>query len=78
MPLAAVNGDPNPGGSFCRLFGQTNAFDDATIAELYPSKQAYVKAFDRATSKAVKAGYLLPKEAEHLRAAARDLPVPQG
>jgi hypothetical protein len=78
VPLAAVNGDPNPGGSFCRLFGQTNAFDDATIAELYPSKQAYVRAFDRATRKAVRAGHLLPAEAENLRAAARDLPVPPG
>ncbi len=78
VPLAAVNGDPNPGGSFCRLFGQTNAFDDATIAELYPSKQAYVRAFDRATRTAVRAGHLLPEEAENLRVAARDLPVPPG
>jgi hypothetical protein len=78
VPLATVNGEPNEGGSFCGLFGRTIAFDDATVAELYPSKQAYVQAFDRATRKAVRAGYLLPKEAEHLRAAARDLPVPQG
>jgi hypothetical protein len=78
VPLVTVNGEPNEGGSFCGLFGQTNAFDDATIAELYPSKQAYVRAFDRATRKAVRAGHLLPEEAEHLRTAARDLPVPPG
>ena len=78
VPLATINGERNQGGSFCGLFGRTIAFDDATLAALYPSKQAYVKAFDGATSKAVRAGYLLPKEADHLRAAARDLPIPQG
>ena len=78
VPLATINGERNQGGSFCGLFGRTIAFDDATLAALYPSQQAYVKAFDRATSKAVRAGYLLPKEADHLRAAARDLPIPQG
>jgi hypothetical protein len=76
VPLATITGEENAGGSFCALFGTTEPFDAATLAELYPTHEDYVKAFDRATRKAVAKGHLLPREARHLRAAARQLDVP--
>ena len=77
-PVATITGEENAGGSFCALFGTTEPFDAATLAELYPTHADYVKAFDRATRKAVAQGHLLPREARHLRAAARSLDVPPG
>lgn len=77
-PVATITGEENAGGSFCGLFGTTEPFDAATLAELYPTHDDYVKAFDRATRKAVARGNLLPREARHLRAAARSLDVPPG
>lgn len=76
VPLATLSGERNEGGTFCRLFGTTTPFDAKTIAALYPSHDAYVKAFDKATGATVAAGFLLPVEAKHLRAAARAITWP--
>jgi hypothetical protein len=75
-PLATINGLPNAGGSFCRLFGNTTPFDAATLAELYPSKDVWLEQFTKATNQAVKAGFLLRPEADHYLAAAEALTWP--
>lgn len=73
-PRAALTGETNTGGSFCGLFGTTVPFDAATIAARYPSRDAFLAEFDKATKRAVKAGFVLPEEAKKLRAAAAQVP----
>ena len=59
---------------FCRVFGQTKPFDAATLAKLYPHGSSdYVKAFDRAVTRAQKAGVWLEPEAKNFEAAARKI-----
>ncbi len=69
-PIATVRGDGNAGGTFCFLFGNTVPFDAATLAARYPTHKAYVTKFDAATDAAVRAGFILPADAENLKAAA--------
>lgn len=73
-PRAALTGELNQGGPFCSLFGTTAPFDAATIAELYPSRDAFLGEFRRSTQQTVKAGFLLPEEARKLHAAAAEIP----
>jgi hypothetical protein len=70
VPIATLRGDGNAGGSFCYLFGSTVPFDAATLATLYPSHRDYVTRFGRATDAAARRGFVLPKDAEKLKAAA--------
>ena len=70
-PTAALTGEANSGGRFCSLFGTTTPFDDATVTALYPTHAAYVAAFDAATDRALRAGFLLAPDAANLKAAAR-------
>ena len=74
-PIATLAGTPNAGGNFCSLFGSTKPFDAATLAALYPTHADYMKAFNRATDRAVKAGFLLAPEAKNFKAAAAQLPI---
>jgi Alpha/beta hydrolase domain len=77
-PTATIRGDGNSGGPSCEVWGTTSAFDPAQLASLYPNHAAYVKAFHRATQRAVKAGFLLEREAQLLERAARRSPVGAG
>ncbi len=72
-PTMTLDGEHNAGGTFCDLFGNTKPFDGATLAQLYPTHEAYVKAFDAAADKAVKAGFLLEPEAERFKQAAAQI-----
>jgi hypothetical protein len=73
-PIATNDGEDNGGGNMCFLFGHTKPFDAATLAELYPNGAAdYVKAFDKAADKTVKAGFWLEPEADRFKAAARQI-----
>jgi hypothetical protein len=69
-PIAALSGLGQSGTNFCFLFGTTAPFDAAQLATLYPSHAAFVKAWNAATDKAVKAGFILPADAEDIKAAA--------
>jgi hypothetical protein len=71
-PVATLTGEEQTGTTFCRLFGTTALFDDATLAELYPTEQAYIDAIDEATDAAVEAGFLVPADGELIRALARN------
>jgi hypothetical protein len=71
-PVARFSGLGGSGGfGLCRLFGTTDLFDDATLATLYPDRAAYVGAIDKSTDAAVAAGFLLPADAELIKARAR-------
>jgi hypothetical protein len=74
VPLAANDGEENPGGGTCGLFGRTRPFDAATLAELYPNgHDQYVERFDQAADQTVEAGFWLEPEAESYKAAARQV-----
>ena len=72
-PVAVLSGDGQPpaNAAFCGLFGTTELFDDVLLASLYPDKQAYIDAIDKATDESVAAGFLLPKDAQLIKARAR-------
>jgi hypothetical protein len=73
-PLATNDGGDNGGGPMCFLFGRTIPLDAATLGELYPNgEEDFVTAFENAADEAVEAGFWLEPEAEHYKAAARQI-----
>jgi len=71
VPVAVLSGLGQTGQSFCRLFGTTELFDEAMLAALYPSHQAYVDAVQASTDGTVAAGFMLPVDAELILASAQ-------
>jgi hypothetical protein len=76
-PTAKMDGQRNdvaqaaPGApNFCFLFGHTVIFDAATLANLYPTHQAYVTRFTAAVDALERSGYWLAAEANDARKAA--------
>jgi hypothetical protein len=69
-PVATLSGLGQTGSNFCSIFGTTKPFDAATLAAKYPTHAAFVKAWNAATDKAVKAGFLLAADAKNVKAAA--------
>jgi hypothetical protein len=77
VPTATLDGGSgNGGGGFCGLFGKTVPFSAATLMSLYPNHADYVMKFDRATSQALRSGFLLPLDAKNLDAAAAQSSIP--
>ena len=81
VPIATITGDPPGDGSIealgsdggvCMLFGQTVAFDRATLVELYGTADDYVAAFRASADEAVDAGFLLRDDADQLIAEAEE------
>jgi hypothetical protein len=75
VPIASFSGD-GKGSILCLLFGTTTPFDSATLHALYADHEAYVAAFAAATDRAAEAGFVLPPDAELMRAAAAAADVP--
>jgi hypothetical protein len=71
VPTATLSGLGQTGSVFCFLFGTTTPFDDATLASLYPSHNAYVAAVKKATNSAVRAGFLRQRDGNLIKAAAK-------
>lgn len=72
VPLATLSGLGQTGGNFCRIFGTTVPFDDAMLADLYPTHAGYVAAVNDATDSAVDAGFIRPADAEMIKQAAEE------
>ncbi len=80
VPVATLTGDPpdgasiddlaDGGGDVCILFGSTEPFDRATLADHYADADAYVDAFRASADAAVADGYLLRRDADELVAEA--------
>lgn len=77
-PTATIDGLPNAVATpvegvqnFCRLFGRTVPFDDATLRRLYPTRGDFVDAHVAAVDALEREGYLLPPEAALAREAVR-------
>ena len=62
-PVAVLSGLGQTGESFCRIFGTTVLFDEAQLAELYPTEQDYLDAVTESLQAAVDAGFLLAPDA---------------
>jgi hypothetical protein len=77
VPIAAFTGDGPTTSILCRLFGTTTPFDDAMLAELYPTHDAYVSAFDAATDRAVQGGFVLAPDGDLMKEAAADSNIGQ-
>jgi hypothetical protein len=60
----------------CRLFGRTVAVAPTVLRARYPSRQAYVAAYERATDAAIDAGYVLPEDRAALESYAHAELVP--
>jgi len=56
-PIAAFTGIQS-GSILCMLFGTTELFDDAKLATLYPKKNSFRKAFNKAIKRSVRAGWI--------------------
>jgi hypothetical protein len=75
VPTATVTGrenTPTDRLNFCALSGTTSPFDRAMLEHLYPSHEAFVKAFDASVDAIQKAGFWLKPEADEARKAAED------
>jgi hypothetical protein len=70
VPIATLSGLGQTGAAFCRLFGTTVPFDDATLGSLYRTHAKYVAAVTRATRRAVGKGFILPVDGDAIVAAA--------
>jgi Alpha/beta hydrolase domain len=70
VPIARNTGD-NSGSGFCRLFGSHEPLDPATLATLYASNDAYVRAVRAVDQANVAAGYIGAQDAHRNRAEAR-------
>jgi hypothetical protein len=72
VPVAALSGasGPNP-STICLLLGSTKPFSAARIAQLYPSRAAYVQRYDADADATIKAGFVLPEDRAALLAFAQ-------
>jgi hypothetical protein len=67
--LSAVPG-PNP-QVICLLLGSTQPLPEARLAELYPSRDAYVQQYDAATDQVIESGFILDPDRDALLAFAQ-------
>ena len=70
VPIATFSGGGQSGSLACLLFGTTLPFDAATLHALYPTHRAYVSAFDHATLRAARAGFVMKSDARLMERAA--------
>ena len=71
VPTAKHSGVGNSGGPLGFLAGSTEVFDAATLQRLYPGgKPQYLRRFNAALARAMKAGFILPADQAGIRALA--------
>ena len=76
VPVAALSGLGQSGGSFCGLFGTTASFSDEQLAGLYADKADFQAKWDAAVDEAVASGAVLPEDADAVKASAAGYPLP--
>jgi hypothetical protein len=77
VPVSTLTGEAPPGGpSFCRLFGATYPFDDATLLSLYGSKANYLESFNASLDASIKAGFVRAADADDYRDDAAQVVIP--
>jgi hypothetical protein len=67
-PIATFTGEQGPTSSIlCRLFGTTTPFDQARLAALYPTHQVFLSEWNKALRRAVRAGWILRRDARLMK-----------
>ena len=67
VPVSVLSGEPGPaGGVVCLLLGSTRPIPAERLAERYPSRQAYLDAYEQAADDAIAAGFVLEDDREAL------------
>jgi hypothetical protein len=72
VPTALNRGD-NSGSAFCRLYGSSTPFDPNTLAQLYPTRGAYISAVAQASQANVQQGFIVKADAQANIKAATEL-----
>lgn len=76
-PAQVLTGLAAPGSSIiCSLFGRTLPIAEDILRSRYDGPAGYVAAYERAVQAAVRAGFLLPEDADAVRAEARPDLIP--
>jgi hypothetical protein len=77
VPVAALSGAPGPTPSaICLLVGSTKRFTATRLAQLYPSRAAYLQRYDASANTTIKAGFALPDDRGALLAFADPSAIP--
>jgi hypothetical protein len=77
VPDSTLTGDPSPGGpGYCRLFGASYPFDDATLVSLYSTTENYLESFNTSLDETVRAGFVRPEDADEYRHEAAQVVIP--
>jgi hypothetical protein len=72
VPVAVLSGAPGPNPSIiCLLLGSTKPFSTARLAQIYPSRAAYLRRYDADADATIKAGFVLPEDRAALLAFAQ-------
>lgn len=66
-PVAKLSGFGQSGQQFCQLFGTTVPFTHDQLVSLYGNHGGFVSAWNQATGDAVKAGFVVKEDAQHIR-----------
>jgi alpha/beta hydrolase family protein len=71
-PVEVLSGYAAPGASpICALFGRTLPMSGAALADRWPSRAAYLAAYEAATDAAIEAGFVLAEDRSAVLAEAR-------
>jgi len=78
VPVQVLSGIPGPNPDLlCILLGSTKPLPAARIAQLYPSRTAYLRKYDADADKVIAAGFVLAADRAALLAFAEPTRVPQ-
>ena len=75
-PVESLSGESAASSVICSLFGSRKPFSAATLKQLYPAHADYVTKVKASAAAAVKAGFLLPPDADEIDQQAQAAPVP--
>lgn len=63
VPVVVLSGAPGPNpGVICLLDGSTTPLSAARLAQLYPSRSAYLRRYNADVDATIKAGFVLPED----------------
>jgi hypothetical protein len=72
VPVQILSGESqSQTAPLCAIFGSTTPFDPSTLSSLYPSRDEYLTAFDKALDRAVKKGFVRRADRAEYAAEAR-------
>jgi hypothetical protein len=77
VPVSRLSGEPPPGvPPLCSLFGSSEPFDAATLTSRYGTREDYLRRFDAALEKVIKAGFVRAADRDLYSAEARAVAFP--